>query len=151
MTPRESSLRAQTEDTVVAVAATPVFHGEMDDRVSLHTTVTLTLQEELPPSLDPAEGEEEESHFVGTRAFFGLMLKEGREGNTPDQPKTTFERLATLSFRQVSADPRLPAYFIKHPSLLYGRGPSSAKNAWGAACDMCATVGINIPGQAVEK
>jgi len=79
------------------------------------------------------------------------MLKEGAEGPNADRPNTRFENFATLSFRQVSADPRLPAYFIKHPSLLYGRGPSSAKNALETVWDMCATIGENIPARAIEK
>jgi hypothetical protein len=92
--------------------------------------------------LDDEAAEDEETHFVGL-GFFGLLPRDA--GAAP-----TFSRHATLAFRQVSADPRRPAYFIKHPSLLYGRGPSSASAALDEVRRLCATVAPDIPARALH-
>ncbi|CAK9783829.1 unnamed protein product [Cutaneotrichosporon oleaginosum] len=87
------------------------------------------------------EAEDEETHFVGL-GFFGLLPR--------DAGAATFSRHATLAFRQVSSDPRRPAYFIKHPSLLYGRGPSSASAALDEVRRLCAPVAPDIPARALH-
>lgn len=103
---------------------------------------------EQPPSLDPADDAEDESHFVGSGAFFGLTLRNpAAEGLS----NSTFARQATLAFRQVSASSRLPAYFIKHPSLLYGRGPSSAQKAFEMVMEEAAAVGDDMLNKALGK
>ncbi|KAL1406677.1 hypothetical protein Q8F55_008383 [Vanrija albida] len=103
---------------------------------------------ELPPSLDPADDAEDESHFVGSGAFFGLTL---RNPAAEGVASATFARQATLAFRQVSASSRLPAYFIKHPSLLYGRGPSSAQKAFEMVMEEAAAVGDDMLNKALGK
>ncbi|BEI97127.1 hypothetical protein CcaverHIS631_0207160 [Cutaneotrichosporon cavernicola] len=92
--------------------------------------------------LDDDAAEDEETHFVGL-GFFGLV---------PDtRAAPTFSRQATLAFRQVSSDPNRPAYFIKHPSLLYGRGPSSSSAALDEVRRLCAPIGPDIPVRALHQ
>lgn len=83
---------------------------------------------------------------MGHGAFFSLVPKDSSAAPTP-----SFSRQATLAFRQVSSNPRLPAYFVKHPSLLYGRGPSTAIAALEEVCRLAASVGHDIPAQAMAK
>ncbi|BEJ12254.1 hypothetical protein CspHIS471_0207140 [Cutaneotrichosporon sp. HIS471] len=91
--------------------------------------------------LDDDAAEDDETHFVGL-GFFGLV---------PDtRAAPTFSRQATLAFRQVSSDPNRPAYFIKHPSLLYGRGPSSSSAALEEVRRLCAPIGPDIPVRALH-
>lgn len=84
-----------------------------------------------PPTEDPTSLEDEaddaDSHFVGTGVFSSLILPSSRVSSA-------FVREGSLAFRQVSTDEQHPAYFIKHPSFLYGRAPSSGLDAFGTAC-----------------
>ncbi|KAE8538015.1 hypothetical protein D1P53_006082 [Cryptococcus gattii VGV] len=76
------------------------------------------LQSDLSqhPSLDLEESnDDQEYHFLGSDAFSALILKATGSATT-SQPS------GGLSFRQVSSDPKYPVYFVKHPSLMYGRG-----------------------------
>lgn len=98
------------------------------------------------PALDDDNIEEEETHFVGHGAFFGLIPKDTGSGASP-----SFSQQANLTFRQVSSNPCLPAYFIKHPSLLYGRRPSTASAALVKVRRLCSNVGRDISERALDK
>lgn len=88
------------------------------------TNVQTDQQESI--DLEPTIGQE--SHFVGSGAIPGLALNEA---------DSTQLSSSTLSFRQVSSDPRLPAFFVKHQSLMYGRIHTSGKWSYDAVCKEC--------------
>lgn len=84
-----------------------------------------------PPLADPQEDSldleatgSEESHFIGSGAISGIALNESTASKHSS---------ATLSFRQVSNTPGLPAFFVKHPSLIYGRA-EAGKDTFEAVC-----------------
>lgn len=81
-------------------------------------------------TLDPDIEKREESHYVGVGAISGLTLD--------DMDKTELSS-HTLSFRQVSRDPKLPAFFVKHPSSMYDRPDKlvKAKQVYEAICREC--------------
>lgn len=88
-------------------------------------------QDEHPGSLELDDADDEESHFVGTGVFASLTLPSARVS-------AAFTREGALAFRQVSRDERHPAFFIKHPSFLYGRAPRSGLDAFRQVCALCA-------------
>lgn len=100
-----------------------------------------TQDDEHPGSLELDDADDEESHFVGTGVFSSLTLPSAHIAAS-----SAFTREGSLAFRQVSSDERHPAYFIKHPSFLYGRAPSSGADAYRQVCALCAP----FPGT-VEK
>lgn len=109
------------------------------------TRSLLPSSDENASPLDISDGEDEESHFVGNGAFISLALKKSV------MSKPSFERVATLAFRQVSSEPRLPVYFIKHQSLQYGRGPETASTALSSIAQRCAKLGDRLPQIALES
>jgi len=99
-----------------------------------------------PPSLDLEENGdlEQESHFLGAGAFSSIGL-----GAT--FPPPTSGATGSLSFRQVSSDPRYPVFFVKNPSLLYGRTPNTGKAVFEAACQLTESLGKDIPSTSIAR
>lgn len=102
------------------------------------------LPQSEPSSLEQDCAEDEESHFIGAGVFNTLTLPTAGVSSA-------FTRQGSLTFRQVSADERYPAYFIKHPSFLYGRAPSSGLDAFRQVCAMCDAISPDIPSKAVDS
>ncbi|ORY21528.1 hypothetical protein BCR39DRAFT_474393 [Naematelia encephala] len=96
-----------------------------------------------PPSLDLEGGDENESHYLGSGVFSGLTLRE-ISANSGTSSGTNFQ------FRQVSFDPRQPAYFVKSKSFMYGRGPTTGKTAFEAVCRESVVAGSDIPTKALS-
>ncbi|GFZ44245.1 hypothetical protein JCM24511_01967 [Saitozyma sp. JCM 24511] len=96
-----------------------------------------------PPSLDLEGGDDQESHFLGSAAFLGLALPERDVALNPSES-------AILSFRQVSSNPRLPAYFVRQPSLLYGRPPNTGRSAYDTVCADCAGIEGDITSRSLD-
>jgi hypothetical protein len=94
-------------------------------------------------TLDPDLDKREESHFVGVGAMSGLTLDE------MDKTELASE---TLSFRQVSRDQRLPAFFVKHPSLMYERPNDLVKDrqAYDAICRDCQPLVHDVTSESIN-
>lgn len=91
------------------------------------------LQSDLPQhaSLDLEEdNDDQEYHFLGSDAFSALILKATGSATT-SQPS------GGLSFRQVSSDPKYPVYFVKHPSLMYGRTSNNGRMVYETILRLC--------------
>ncbi|OXG32367.1 hypothetical protein C367_01135 [Cryptococcus neoformans Ze90-1] len=91
------------------------------------------LQSDLPQhaSLDLEEdNDDQEYHFLGADAFSALILKATGSATT-SQPS------GGLSFRQVSSDPKYPVYFVKHPSLMYGRTSNNGRMVYETILRLC--------------
>ncbi|WVQ89068.1 hypothetical protein IAS59_002815 [Cryptococcus gattii] len=91
------------------------------------------LQSDLSqhPSLDLEESnDDQEYHFLGSDAFSALILK--ATGSA-----TTSLPSGGLSFRQVSSDPKYPVYFVKHPSLMYGRTTNNGRMVYETILRLC--------------
>ncbi|ADV20528.1 hypothetical protein I305_06017 [Cryptococcus gattii E566] len=83
------------------------------------------------PSLDLEESnDDQEYHFLGSDAFSALILK--ATGSA-----TTSLPSGGLSFRQVSSDPKYPVYFVKHPSLMYGRTTNNGRMVYETILRLC--------------
>ena len=52
---------------------------------------------------------------------------------------------ADISFRQVSADPAEPVFFVSTPSLMYGTVAPTAHKLWDAVCAVLAVDGPQRP------
>lgn len=82
-------------------------------------------------SLDLEEdNDDQEYHFLGSDAFSALILKATGSATT-SQPS------GGLSFRQVSSDPKYPVYFVKHPSLMYGRTSNNGRMVYETILRLC--------------
>jgi hypothetical protein len=95
------------------------------DRVN-STETAADHQDTLEPDLEKRE----ESHYIGIGAISALTL---------DRMDETELSSHTLSFRQVSRDPKLPAFFVKNPSLMYDRPDNlvKARQGYEAICREC--------------
>jgi hypothetical protein len=92
-------------------------------------------------SIDLEPEDQLESHFIGSLAIPGLALNELDSAELSS---------ATLSFRQVSRDPSLPAFFVKHPSLMYGRQRVNGRLSYDAVVRESCEVLDNAPGQCMS-
>jgi hypothetical protein len=77
-------------------------------------------------------------------AFRGLTLREINNAT-----ETLPNRPGMVQFRQVSADPAHPAYFVRHPSLQYGQAPENGKAAWDKVTELCSHLGNGTLSQAL--
>ncbi|KAK4688937.1 hypothetical protein P7C73_g1161, partial [Tremellales sp. Uapishka_1] len=97
-----------------------------------------------PPSLDLDGGDDHESHFLGSGAFSGMTLQEINPENGPFSS-------GYFSLRQVSSDPRHPAFFVKSSSFMYGRGPNLGRDTYDAVCNACVNIPGDTPSRALSK
>ncbi|WRT64440.1 uncharacterized protein IL334_001372 [Kwoniella shivajii] len=81
-------------------------------------------------SLDMNENDGQESHFIGSGAISNFV-------HNPTSSFTVPQIYGILSFRQVSSDPALPVFFVKHPALLYGRTLNSSRAIYDKVCSLC--------------
>lgn len=109
----------------------------MEPAAPVASSSRLLQPQDDPGSLELDDADDAESHFVGTGVFSSLTLPSSRVSSA-------FTREGSLSFRQVSRDERHPAYFIKHPSFLYGRAPNSGLDAFRQVC-------ARVPDGTVER
>jgi hypothetical protein len=86
-------------------------------------------------SLDLANNDFEESHFLGASAMQDLDLE------VPTTPYSS-------NFRQVSQDPRMRAFFVKSPAFFYGHGETASKVIAGR---VYATLGPTWPQRLIQK
>ena len=87
---------------------------------------------------------EQESHFLGSGAFANLGL-------SATQTTSVSTASGSLSFRQVSLDPKNPVFFVKNPALLYGRTPNTGQGMFEEARGLCDGLAKDIPSTAISK
>ncbi|GAA5934490.1 hypothetical protein JCM3775_000370 [Rhodotorula graminis] len=90
------------------------------------------------PFLSPGGGRAE-LHYISAHAFSDLTFSVAEE-HVAAYP-------GDVGFRQVSADPVLPAFFVQTPSLMYGTTAPSGRQLYEAAC---AVLAPGAPQQLVE-
>lgn len=121
-----TSRKRRRNSPPLAIPVPPSLRPPAEPAAAGPSSMTRTAPTEDPSSLED-DADDEESHFVGTGVFSSLILPSSRVSSA-------FTREGILSFRQVSTDEQHPAYFIKHPSFLYGRAPNSGQDAFRTAC-----------------
>ncbi|GAA5847822.1 hypothetical protein JCM9279_006649 [Rhodotorula babjevae] len=90
------------------------------------------------PFLSPGGGRAE-LHYISAHAFSDLTF------SVADEHVAAYS--GDVGFRQVSADPALPAFFVQTPSLMYGTTAPSGRQLYEAAC---AALAPGAPQQLVE-
>lgn len=90
------------------------------------------------------DGNELESHFLGTAAFAGLNHKATDLSISSHIP-------GGISFRQVSSDPRLPVFFVKNPSLMYGRTLNNGNSVFDTVMALCDEYCSDVTSKALDK
>jgi len=90
------------------------------------------------PFLSPGGGRAE-LHYISAHAFSDLTF------SVADEHVAAYS--GDVGFRQVSADPALPAFFVQTPSLMYGTTAPSGRQLYAAAC---AALAPGAPQQLVE-
>ncbi|GFZ45993.1 hypothetical protein JCM24511_03727 [Saitozyma sp. JCM 24511] len=98
-------------------------------------TIDESEQDVWHDSLDLANNDFEESHFLGASAVQDLDLE------VPTTPYSS-------NFRQVSQDPRMRAFFVKSPAFFYGHGETASKVIAGR---VYATLGPTWPQRLIQK
>lgn len=113
------------------MASTPV-RSSSKSVTSVYFRYPLTVGDiQQHASLDLEEdNDDQEYHFLGADAFSALILKATGSATT-SQPS------GGLSFRQVSSDPKYPVYFVKHPSLMYGRTSNNGRMVYETILRLC--------------